>query len=239
MTADPNDAANYIDCGFDISHNNTGLNFTRLVDNRNYCFVKVTEGTGFRDPQFQPYVTGLVNAGMTRLGAYHFAHHGDPIGQMQFFTSSFVEARESLGTVPDFLFMLDLERGANPPQETDGLTMVQYLQSLGINPVIYCGFDFWSAAHPELSHCAHMVAAYNDHPTSALPWRIPSADTYGWDLWQYTDGAAGPWAKTVPGGSDPMDLSCFNLKKHPEGFGAWWANQLAQTRQPTAAPAIS
>jgi hypothetical protein len=29
-----------------------------------------------------------------------------------------------------------------------------------------------------------------------------------------------------------MDLSCFNLKKHPEGLEAWWDAQLAKNEQP-------
>jgi GH25 family lysozyme M1 (1,4-beta-N-acetylmuramidase) len=239
MTANPNDASNYDDCGFDISHDNTGLNFLTLGGQgaRKYCVAKVSEGTTFRDPQFRMFITELKASPIARLGVYHFAHHGDPIGQMQFFIETFTSAMGSVPNPPKFLFMLDVERSANPPQETDGLTMVQYLQSLGISPIIYCGYDFWSQAYPELANCPHMVAAYNDNPISAIPWRIPSADTYGWDLWQYTDGESdpskgGPWHKSIPGGSVPMDLSCFNLKKHGGTLEAWWDAQLASTKQP-------
>lgn len=238
MTADPNDSASYDDCGFDISHNNSGLDFAQLagVGGRKYCIVKVTEGTNFRDPQAATYISGLLVAGIRRLGVYHFAHHGNPIDQMKFFLDGAAGATANVDNLPALLYMLDLERGANPPQETDGLAMVQYLQSEGVNPIIYCGYDFWSQSYPELQRCLHMVAAYNIHPTSALPWRIASTDTYGWDSWQYTDGNIGPWAKTIAGGSHPMDLSCFNLKKHPKGLAAWWDAQLAaaQQQQPTA-----
>jgi GH25 family lysozyme M1 (1,4-beta-N-acetylmuramidase) len=229
----------YDDCGFDISHNNAGLNFGRLAGEgrRKYCFVKLTEGGTFRDPNFVTNVAGLIGAGIDRIGVYHFAHHGDPMGQMRFFISSFVDLTRNIVNKPDFLFMLDLEPPANPPQETDGLTMVHFLQSIGINPMIYCGFDFWSSSPPELAACTHMVAAYNNHPTSAVPWRLPSADTYGWDMWQYTGDALGPFARDIPGGSHGMDLSCFNLKKHPTGLASWWDDQLSHTRQPTSATA--
>jgi lysozyme len=234
MTADPNDATSYDDCGFDISHNNQGMNFGLLGTDggRKYGFLKVTEGLTFQDPDFAANVAALIPTNIKRLGAYHFAHHESPIGQVQFFIECFKAAIQNIAGAPDFLFMLDLENSANPPLEADGLAMVQELQQQGINPVIYCGRDFWSQNHPELASCPNLLAAYNNNPVSPIPWRIASADTYGWDLWQYTDGAQGPFAKTVRGGSNPMDLSCFNLKKHLEGLESWWDAQLANNRQP-------
>lgn len=235
MTADPFDATDYDDCGFDISHNNSGMNFQLLgtTGGRKYCIAKVTEGTGFADPQFANFIRAAVPSGIRHYGAYHFAHHGEPIQQMRFFVETFCNAVRSIDDVPPFLFMLDLENCANPPLESDGLTMVQYLQSRGINPIIYCGRGFWSQNHPELAACPNMLAAYDKNPVSPIPWRIPSVNTYGWDLWQYTDGEQGPWAKTISGGAHPMDLSCFNLKKHPQGLEAWWNAQLANNTQPT------
>ena len=108
MAADPSDAANYADCGFDISHNNAGLNFNTLGagGRRKYCILKVSEGTSFADPQFANFVAGLTEAGINRLGAYHFAHHDDPIGQMQYFIDTFSAVRGRLANPPPFLFML-------------------------------------------------------------------------------------------------------------------------------------
>jgi GH25 family lysozyme M1 (1,4-beta-N-acetylmuramidase) len=233
MTANPDDAS-FDDCGCDIYHGDDPLDFNiiRSDGGRKYCIAKVTEGLTVLDSKFTSNITDLLASNITRVGAYHFAHHGNPIGQMKFFIDTFVSATRNIQNKPAFLFMLDLERGANPPLETDGLTMVHYLQSLGINPIIYCGFDFWSQPYPELKACPHYLAAYNDHPISAIPWRIPSADIYGWDMWQYTDGALGPWARQLPGVQKDLDLSCFNLKKHPEGLDAWWDAQLANTQQP-------
>lgn len=238
MTANPFDKANYDDCGCDISHNNgTNLDFDAMVNQggRKYCFLKITEGTGstgFVDPMFLHYMQDIQSTSMDKIGVYHFGHHGDAVSQVRFFIEKFKRLVAQLTDPPKFLFMLDLERGANPPNEQDGLTMVGYLQNIGINPVVYCGYDFWSRNYTALANCGHMLAAYNNHPTSAVPWRIPSADTYGWDLWQYTGDHLGPYAKDIPGGSHGMDLSCFNLKKHPQGLDDWWANQLGHTTQP-------
>lgn len=236
MTADPNDSANYDDCGFDISHNNGTLDFPKLAaaGGRKYCMVKITEGHTVKDPRAASYLPGLIDAGIKRLAVYHFAHHGNVDDQMKFFLDTFQSLVANVLNPTKFLFMLDLEvnpTDPNPPQESDGLAMVKHLNSVGIaNPIIYCGFDFWSQKHPELAQCSHLLAAYNDHPTTALPWRIPGADTYGWDMWQYTGDFAGPWKKDIPGGSHGMDLSCFNFKKHQKSVTEWWDAQLAQTQ---------
>lgn len=240
MPADPNDSVNYDDCGFDISHNNTGLDFPTLAatppdgGGRKCCIVKITEGHTVQDHKAENHINGLIAGGFTRLGVYHFAHHGDVDAQMENFFDTFTAIVANLSSPPKFLFMLDLEvnpNDPNPPKEDDGLAMVSYLKGVGIpNPIIYCGLDFWSQKYPELATSSHLLAAYNDHPTSALPWRVPGADTYGWDMWQYTGDFSGPWKKDIPGGSHGMDLSCFNLRKHPEGLAAWWDAQLAATQ---------
>jgi GH25 family lysozyme M1 (1,4-beta-N-acetylmuramidase) len=234
MTANPFDATDYDDCGCDVSDNNSGLNFAVLgtTGGRKFCVLKITEGLTYQDTRFSANLAALMRSNITRVGVYHFAHHESPTGQVQFFIDTFKTATQGLANKPSFLFMLDLERSANPPLESDGLAMVQALQAQGINPIIYCGFDFWSQNYPELAACPNLLAAYNNNPISPIPWRIPSANVYGWDMWQYTDGNQGPWAKTVPGGSDPMDLSCFNLAKHPQGLEAWWDDQLTKNTQP-------
>jgi GH25 family lysozyme M1 (1,4-beta-N-acetylmuramidase) len=237
MAADPNDATNYDDCGFDIFHGDTPLDFNLLgtEGGRKFCILKVTEGHTVKDATFGNHVTALIPTNIKRLGAYHFAHHGDPDGQMKIFIDTFKAAVQGIPNKPKFLFMLDLEVNPgdpNPPQEDDGIAMVRHLQAQGINPLIYCGKDFWSQSFPELKSCPHYLAAYNDHPISAVPWRVPGADTFGWDMWQYTDGAQGPFAKHIPGAPHDMDLSCFNLKKHPGGLAAWWDDQLTKNTQP-------
>lgn len=248
MTADPNDAANYDDCGFDIFHGDTGFDFATLGSEggRKFCILKVSDGLiasdglMVEDAAFGPRVAQLIPTAIKRLGAYHFARHTDPVGQMRFFIETFKAGVHNISNAPAFLFMLDLEVNPgeiDPPTEADGLAMVQELQQQGINPIIYCGKDFWSQKHPELVTCPHLLAAYNNNPISAIPWRVPGADIYGWDIWQYTDGDpdprnGGPFTKLIPGSPNPMDLDCFNLKKHPQGVEAWWDDQLTKNRQP-------
>src|SRR5437660_4404968 len=133
MTADPNDSANYDDCGFDISHHNTGLDFATLATTgkRKYCMVKITEGHTVKDVQAASHLRGLIDAGIQRLAVYHFAHHGDVSDQMKSFLDTFQDLIGNITNPPKFLFMLDLEVNStdpNPPRASDGLAMVQHLQ---------------------------------------------------------------------------------------------------------------
>src|ERR1700693_404506 len=98
MTANPFDGTSYDDCGLDISHHNGQLNFNLLgtTGGRKYCIPKLTEGTTVHDPAFGGYLTGLIASNIKRLGVYHFAHHGDPIGQMQFFIKTFTAATRGI-----------------------------------------------------------------------------------------------------------------------------------------------
>lgn len=234
----PHDSA-FSDIGFDISHNNgTNLNFRKMRDGggRQTAFLKLTEGTGFVDPMFAAHVRRIIDAGVDfDLAAYHFAHAGSADDQIDFFLDSFVDQIAKVGSgAPPFHFMIDAERGKNAPNESVIRGMIDALTSYEIpNPIIYCGFDFFSKAWPDLRPCGCFLAAYNARPISPLPWRTPSKNSFGFDWWQYTGDALGPWAGDIPGGSHGMDLSCFNKAKHPEGAKTWWASELAKLTQPS------
>ena len=227
----------FLDVGFDISHNNgKNLDFNKLylLANRQVCFLKLTEGTGFIDPGFEAYVEGILKAApKMKLAAYHFAHGSDVAAQMDFFGNTFAKMQQKLGI--KMLMMLDLERGANPPGEADAISMMAELGTFEVtNPMIYCGYDFFTDSCPAVKSCSHFLAAYSAKPKSALPWRIPSATIYGFDFWQYTGDFLGPWAKDLPGGSHGMDLSVFNVAKNSGGLDAWWAAELAKMPELTA-----
>lgn len=235
MVPNPNDTNTFDDCFFDISHNNGNvLNFSELAKTRKGVMYKVSEGTSFRDPSFATYLAQAVAAGIKYHAVYHFAHHGSTFDQMDFFIDTWLAHTKGFSPLPKFLFMLDLERSANPPNEQDGLSMAQYLMGhYEIAPMIYCGFDFWSQAYGSLKPCPCFLAEYGHHPVSPLPWRIPSATVYGFDIWQYTGDGLGTYAKDIPGGSHGMDLSCFNLAKNTSGLDKTWNQWLLQTKQPT------
>lgn len=226
----PNDSR-FQDIGFDISHNNgTNLDFNKLylLGNRQVCFLKLTEGTTFVDPNFETYIKGILQkAPKMKLAAYHFGHGSDVAAQMDFFGNTFATMQKKLGI--KMLMMLDLERGANPPTESGAIEMLAELGTFKVaNPIIYCGYDFFASDHPVLHGCSHFLAEYGSSPKSAIPWRLPSATVFGFDFWQYTGDFLGPWAKDLLGGSHGMDLSVFNVGKNSGGLDAWWAAELAK-----------
>lgn len=224
----------FLDVGFDISHHNGKLDFQRLwmEGNRRVCWLKLTEGTDFKDPMFKTYLQQMIDTGLDwKLAAYHFAHGDDPKGQVDFFLGTFQDIVSGMSGVPKFLFMLDCERGNNPPDEGVELDLVSAMAEAGIsNPMSYGGYDFFSKKWNALGPVSCMLAEYGSHPISPLPWRRPDS-IFGWDFWQYTGDGLGPWARDIPGGSNNMDLSCFNIGKHPEGLDAWWNAEIAVTNR--------
>lgn len=224
------------DCGFDISHWNVTLDFRQLFNpqggKRRACFLKLTEGTSFIDPKFSDYVQRLIDTNNDKcLCVYHFAHAANPQGQIQFFLNTFIDKISKYQTPPNFLFLLDVERSANPPTQQDAIVMVNELAYYNINPIIYCGYDFFSVAWQELINCYSMIAEYGTRPISAIPWRIPSATVFGWDWWQYSGSGEGPFYRQISGGDPDMDLSCFNAQKNGI-MENWWSTALSQTIQP-------
>src|ERR1044072_249179 len=58
--------------GIDVSHWQGSINWGSVAGSNRFVYMKATEGTTYRDPNFNSYYTGSYNAGMIR-GAYHFA----------------------------------------------------------------------------------------------------------------------------------------------------------------------
>lgn len=225
------------DVGFDISHNNGTLDFTALWNSgRRVVWLKITEGTTFKDPMFKTYVQQIIDSGFPwRCAAYHFCHDEDPQGQVDFFLRTFEDTMTLIEGAPQFLFMLDCERGNNPPTEQTVLQLVPEMIAANVsNPMNYGGYDFFSQKWPVLADsCSCFLAEYGSHPISPIPWRRPDS-VFGWDWWQYTGDGLGPWVKQINGGSTNMDLSCFNNVKNPQGFESWWDGELAKTEKGTA-----
>jgi|SRR5579863_2737345 len=221
----------FLDVGFDISHNNGQIDFAKLwVAGRRAVWLKATEGTTFTDPMFRTYLQQIVDSGQAwKVAAYHFAHGEDPVGQVDFFLGAVGDAMAVMNNPPSVLYMLDCERGNNPPDPGTVFALVDEMTNMGIpNPMNYGGYDFFPVGAAVMEPCSCMLAEYGTHPISPLPWRRPDA-IFGWDWWQYTGDGLGPWAKDLAGGSHNMDLSCFNTAKHPEGLDAWWAAELAKS----------
>ncbi len=189
--------------GLDVSHYQGSVDWSGYYSSGSrFAYIKATEGTTYKDPQFSNNYTGSYDAGLIR-GAYHFARPDVSSGATQ--AGYFLGAGG--GWSPDGKTLpgaLDIEY--NPyGASCYGLTaaaMVAWIQDFvstyhsgtGRYPVIYSTYDWWS------------TCTGNSSATSATsPWWIARySSTVGsvpagaatWTIWQYT--------------SSPLDRDRFN-----------------------------
>ena len=76
--------------GIDVSHWQGSINWTSVKNaGVDFAYIKATEGTAYKDPQFNTNYPAAYHAGVIR-GAYHFARPGSSSGaaQAEFFASN-------------------------------------------------------------------------------------------------------------------------------------------------------
>ncbi len=188
--------------GFDVSHYQGTVNWSSAYSKgARFAYMKATEGTDFRDPQFNANYTNSYNAGFIR-GAYHFATPDTSTGKAQadYFVAHGGGWSKDGKTLPP---MLDIEYGSS--SECWGLSqssMVSWITSF-INEVhskttrwatIYTTTDWWKTCTGNTSKFSSndplFVARY-----SSSVGTLPA----GWGFytfWQYADSG------TFPGDQD-------------------------------------
>lgn len=197
--------------GPDVSSNN-GANIDWRAVRRaghTFCFVKATEGTGYKNPFFDTWWKQAKDAGLVR-GAYHFARPAPgETGreEARFFLQAIGGYRH--GDLPP---VLDLEAvvGLSPLQLRSWVRnfVDEVRDRTGVDPIIYTGLWFWQphVGGDDNFGCPLWLAAYVDSPGSYVPkaWK-----GQGWTFWQFTDGKAGPLPHTVSG-IGTCDISRFS-----------------------------
>lgn len=161
----------------DVSNNNGKVDFRAVkAAGANGVYLKVTEGTGFVDPNYTANRAAAKAAGL-RVGGYHFAHpKNDPSAEAEFFLSHLQLEKG------DLLPALDIE-------VTDGLIGARVSQfaarlhwnvkqKIGADPVTYSGCYFMHANGLLDLAGPKWVASYGAKPACS------------WAGWQYTDGQA-------------------------------------------------
>lgn len=174
------------------------------TDGIEYVYVKASEGASGGQPTFSVDVAGARIAGL-RVGAYHFAHQGDPAAQV----ANFQRASSMLGALPGELPpMLDAERSPSPPDRPTVLALLDQIEEAwGCVPLIYGGKDFLGRLGLD-AHNPLMLAAYPTELKRAwpgpdvvvpklVPWGTPT-------FWQFAEGCY-----DLPG-AGPCDSSVFN-----------------------------
>jgi GH25 family lysozyme M1 (1,4-beta-N-acetylmuramidase) len=163
--------------GADISHHQNGtLDYARAKRaGVKWLYHKATEGTSFRDPNYQRR-RGETKAAGLRFGAYHFARpeRGDAVAEARAFLA-FAQPRPG-----DLAPCLDLE--VAPPgvdlRAWAAAFIAEVRRVSGVRPVVYTPFDLGEAD----DGCIIWRPRYNDR-------NQPPARR--WDIWQFSNGVLG------------------------------------------------
>jgi len=190
--------------GIDVSRYQSRIDWRRVKEmkvgkiNLHFAFIKATEGTSLRDPQFK---TNWANARKHRLirGAYHyFLPHISPRDQADHFTRT-----------------VQLNSGDLPPvvdvEETRGMTKAQIRRNTktfltllerhyGVKPILYTYRDFYKnhfADQPEFEGYPLWIAHFH-----VADLNLP--DDADWHFWQHSDRGS------VSGINARVDFNVFN-----------------------------
>ncbi len=188
--------------GVDVSYYQGTIDWAAAKgDGVEFAFIRVSDGTGFPDPDFQTYWDGSRAAGILH-GAYQFFRPAeDPIAQADLLLAK-------IGTpAPDDLPpVIDVEDagGLGPAAVAAAVkAWVDHVTTaIGRPPIIYTGYYFWddSVGNPDMSSSPLWHAQYTSAacPTIASTWPT-------WTFWQYT--STGTVAGITAGG---IDVDRFN-----------------------------
>jgi lysozyme len=188
--------------GIDVSYYQGTIDWKAVKnDGVAFAFIRVSDGTGFIDPNFPTYWAESRAAGIVH-GAYQYFRPGsDPIAQADLLLSKIGSAMQPDDLPP----VIDVET-------TDGLgtsavaaavkAWVDHVAAaIGRPPIIYTGFYSWrdmvGGADMTTSPLWHAQYTTASCPNIAAPWT-------SWAVWQYTSTG------TVAGISSAMDVDRWN-----------------------------
>ncbi|WP_030901805.1 GH25 family lysozyme [Streptomyces sp. NRRL F-5126] len=198
--------------GMDVSHYQGAINWPSAYSKgARFVYMKATEGTSYRDPNFSANYTGSYNAGFIR-GSYHFATPNSSSGaaQADYFVAHGGGWSKDGKTLPP---MLDIEYGSS--STCWGLSksaMVSWITSF-VNevhakttrwPTIYTTTDWWTT-------CTGNTAKFSSNDPLFIARYSSSVGTLpaGWPFytfWQYADSG------TFPGDQDRFNGPLSGLK---------------------------
>jgi len=203
-SADPGTNAN--PAGIDVSHWQGAINWNSVrAAGIEFAWIKATEGTSYRDPQFNNNFPNSYYAGVIR-GAYHFARPGASSGAVQanFFASNGGAWSADNLTLPG---ALDLEAGCHGLSQAAMRTWIMdfyntYKARTSRDMVIYTTASWWSSCTGNWSGMGSLAPLWVAHwgvSQPSIPVGFPT-----WTAWQYTDSGS------VSGISGAVDRNNFN-----------------------------
>jgi GH25 family lysozyme M1 (1,4-beta-N-acetylmuramidase) len=187
--------------GVDVSYYNGAIDWAKAkAAGVQFAFIRVSDGTGFKDPKFATYWAGAKSAGVLR-GAYQFFRPAqDPIAQADLF----VDTMGPLGE-DDLPPVIDVEAtGSLSPSSVAARvsTWVERVRArTGRTPIVYTGKYFWRdqvGGSTAQASSALWVAQYTTLcPDLPAPWTR-------WTFWQYSESGS------MPGIPGDVDMDRFN-----------------------------
>ena len=187
--------------GMDISYYDDSVDWpTAHAAGIDFAFIRVTDGTQYKDPKFAAYWQGAKAAGVLR-GAYQFFRPAeDPIAQADLLLSL---APYEPGDLPPVLDV-EVNGGLTQPQVAAAVhAWVDHVTTaIGRVPIVYAGLYSW----PDLTGSADLTSSplwIAQYTTAACP-NIPAPWTK-WMFWQHSD--TGKVNGVV---SSQLDLNVYN-----------------------------
>ena len=207
--------------GIDISSYQKGIDLTRVP--ADFVIVKVTQGTGYVNPDANRAVTQALAAGK-RVGIYHYVSGAGAQAEADFF---YAQSKGWLGRV---IWCVDWESGSNKAWGNTSYldAVVKRLRTLtGAPPLVYASSSAFPWAIASANNCGAWVAQYASNATTgyqATPW---NESRYSCAIRQYSS------AGRLPGWNGNLDLNKFY------GDGADWDKYIAGGASTTATPAAT
>jgi GH25 family lysozyme M1 (1,4-beta-N-acetylmuramidase) len=193
--------------GIDVSHYQGTINWSSVkAAGIQFAWIKATEGTSYKDPNFDANYLHAYNNKVIR-GAYHFARPDVSGGAAQatyFASHGGAWSRDNL-TLPG---VLDVEGGCYGKTTTGMRTWISdfyntYKSKTGRDVVIYTSPSWWNTCTGSWTGMSTKSPLWVAHWTTASSPTIPNGFPY-WTVWQYTDSGS------VSGISGAVDRDRFN-----------------------------
>jgi GH25 family lysozyme M1 (1,4-beta-N-acetylmuramidase) len=203
--------------GLDVSHWQGTINWTTVKNQgAQFAYIKATEGTSYRDPNFSANYTNAYYAGLVR-GAYHFAQPASSSGaaQADYFVAHGGAWSRDNQTLPG---MLDIEYNPNGAtcyglSQASMRTWItsflnEYHAKTGRWATIYTTTDWWTT-------CTGNTSAYAANDPLVIARYSSSVGTLpaGWSfytIWQWADSGTFPGDQDVFNGSHDRLVALAN-----------------------------
>ena len=188
--------------GIDVSHHQQDIDWGRVANaGIKFCYIKATEGEGFKDIRFREYLEGAKASGLL-TGAYHF-FRPDKDAQIQAESFLHVVSSLSAGDLPP---MLDVEVGTPKDANTildDIQTWLEAVENvLGRQPLLYTYPSYWNQTLRGASRFSRYMLWVAHYTSSTAPTLPRGFEDYA--LWQFSEQGQ------IDGIKGNVDLDRFN-----------------------------